>query len=176
MRLDSLFRQLEARAPAPLANWDPPFCGDMDIVITATGDWVHEGSPITRPALVQQLARVLRRESGGDYYLVTPTEKLRIRVEDLPLVMLDADRDAKGWTLIGQWGEPLRLDPGRRLTLLETPAGDAQPAVEVNHGLWARLHRNLFYRLVELAEMRGDELGLWSDGAWQPLGRFADES
>ncbi|WP_110664947.1 DUF1285 domain-containing protein [Salinicola halophilus] len=172
MRLDALFHQLKAQAPIPIERWDPPFCGDMDLVITQSGEWVHEGSPITRPELVQLLSRVLRRESDGDYYLVTPGEKLRIRVEDLPLTMRDADADATGWTLIGQWGERLRLDADRCLTLIDTPDGDGLPAVAVERGLWARLHRNLFYRLVECAEPNGDEIGLWSDGAWQPLGRL----
>ena len=74
MRLDSLFRQLDARGVPPLDQWDPAFCGDMDLLITAGGEWIHEGAPIRRPELVRLLASVLRRESDGDYYLVTPAE------------------------------------------------------------------------------------------------------
>ncbi|WP_110687466.1 DUF1285 domain-containing protein [Salinicola aestuarinus] len=172
MRLDALFQQVKAEARVPIERWDPPVCGEMDLVITQSGDWIHEGSPITRPELVQLLARVLRRESDGDYYLVTPGEKLRIRVEDLPLSIHDAEADAAGWTLVGQWGEQLRLDASRRLMLVASPSGDPLPAVAVDRGLWARLHRNLFYRLVECADVEGSEIGLWSDGAWQSLGRL----
>ncbi|KFF50178.1 hypothetical protein GY26_03605 [Gammaproteobacteria bacterium MFB021] len=174
MRLDSLFRQLDARGMPPLDQWDPAFCGDMDLLITAGGEWIHEGAPIRRPELVRLLASVLRRESDGDYYLVTPAEKLRIRVEDRPLLAVDAEADADGWCVDLQWGERLRLGAAHRLHLASDPQGEWRPALPVRHGLEARLHRNLYYRLVEVAEWRGAELGLTSDGVWQPMGRLAE--
>jgi len=174
MSLDSLFRQLDAQSIPPLERWDPASCGDMDLRIAADGTWIHEGAPIRRPALVQLLSSVLRREADGDYYLVTPAEKLRIRVEDLPLLITDADEDSRGWTMVTQWGDRVRLDASRRLRLIPAPDGELLPALPVRHGLEARLHRNLFYRLIEAAECRGDELGLVSDGVWHPLGRLDD--
>ncbi|WP_110600094.1 DUF1285 domain-containing protein [Salinicola lusitanus] len=174
MKLDTLFQQFDPQSIPPLAQWDPPFCGDMDLTISANGDWIHEGSPIRRPALVELLSRVLRREADGDYYLVTPAEKLRIVVEDLPLLITDADRVDADWVAVTAGGDRVPLDATHRLTLLSGPGGDLLPALPVRHGLRARLHRNLFYRWVELAERRDDEMGLWSGGVWHVLGRFDD--
>jgi len=172
MKLDTLFQQLDGQTVPPLERWDPPFCGDMDLVITASGDWVHEGTSIRRPALVNLLSRVMRREADGDYYLVTPGEKLRIGVEDLPLIVIDADQVAADWIAVTACGDRVPLDAAHRLSLLAAPDGDLLPALPIRHGLQARLHRNLFYRWVELAEQRDDEIGLWSGSVWHCLGRL----
>lgn len=176
MTLDALFQQLDAQTMPPLDQWNPAHCGDMDLIIAANGDWIHDGSPIRRPALVKLLSRVLRREADGDYYLVTPVEKLRVQVEDLPLVVTDAEPAGADWYASTACGDRVTLDAEHRLTLLATPDGDELPALPIRHGLQARLHRNLFYRWVETVERRGDEIGFWSGGVWHALGRFDDES
>ncbi|MBL6904615.1 MAG: DUF1285 domain-containing protein, partial [Pseudomonadales bacterium] len=79
-----LLRKIKSRGPAPVHLWDPPFCGDMDMVIARDGTWIHEGQPIRRPAMVKLFASVLKLEDDGDYYLVTPVEKVRIQVQDCP--------------------------------------------------------------------------------------------
>ena len=71
-------------------------------------------------------------------------------------------------------GDRVPLDVSHRLSLLATPDGDLLPALPVRHGLQARLHRNLYYRWIELAEQQGNELGLYSGGEWHPLGRLDD--
>ena len=76
-------QRAESAAP-PVEQWHPPLCGDMDLVIRRNGEWVHNGGVIERAALVKLFASVLKRE-GEDYFLVTPVEKWRIRVEDAPL-------------------------------------------------------------------------------------------
>ncbi|WP_251976475.1 DUF1285 domain-containing protein [Salinicola avicenniae] len=184
MTLDSLFQQLEGCEIPPLERWDPPFCGEMNLRITGDGDWLHEGSPIRRAPLRQLLSRVLRREGDGAYYLVTPAEKLRIQVEDLPLQILDADpvsdhttaESATIWRMTTAEGDHVFLGRHHRLWLLADTAGVERPAVPIRHGLEARLHRNVFYRLIDQAVIRDDELGLWSDGVWQPLGRLDESS
>ncbi|MFN3163739.1 MAG: DUF1285 domain-containing protein, partial [Pseudohongiellaceae bacterium] len=42
--------EIKTQGPAPVHLWDPPFCGDIDLVIRRDGTWVHEGRPIRRPA------------------------------------------------------------------------------------------------------------------------------
>ncbi|WP_186764414.1 DUF1285 domain-containing protein [Pistricoccus aurantiacus] len=176
--LDSLLAPMEgATSNPPLEQWHPPLSGDMDLVIDRQGNWHHDGSVMRRPQLVRLLATLLRREADGDYYLVTPAEKWRLRVEDRPLVIVDAAHDTKedAWWLVTSLGDRLRLDESHFMSLSEMPEGDTLPEVVVRHGLGARLNRNVFYRLVEQAEQRetpeGVELGLTSGGAWHPLGR-----
>ena len=66
---------INGRQPAPLHLWNPNFCGDVDMAISADGTWYHEGMPIKRAELWQLFAGILRREDDGDYFLVTPVEK-----------------------------------------------------------------------------------------------------
>ena len=75
----------------------PPqlFCGDIDIRIAGDGTWFHEGCPIGRLPLVKLFASVLRREDG-DYWLVTPVEKARIVVDDVPFIAVEMEAEGKG--------------------------------------------------------------------------------
>lgn len=184
MSLDPLLSHIEANGEIPpIERWSPDFCGDMDLTIRSDGVWVHEGTPIGRPRLVRLLSTVLRRESDGDYYLVTPVEKMRICVEDRPFLVVDAESSnesgATVWWLVTNVGDRVRLDDERRLTISMTPHGEPVPEVAVRFGLNARMNRNVFYRLVELADQHqqgaGIELGLTSGGSWQPLGRIDTE-
>lgn len=88
-RLESILAQQPQRPP--LDRWQPALCGDIDIVIDRQGCWFHQGQPIKRQSLVNLFASILRREQDGDYYLVTPVEKWRIRVEDAALIVVDMD-------------------------------------------------------------------------------------
>ena len=60
------------------------FCGEIDIRIGRDGTWFYHGSPIGRKPLVRLFASVLRREDDGDYWLVTPAERGRIKVDEVP--------------------------------------------------------------------------------------------
>ncbi|MBZ9556568.1 MULTISPECIES: DUF1285 domain-containing protein [unclassified Modicisalibacter] len=167
----------------PVDRWSPPLSGDLDLTIGADGRWWHEGAILSRPRLVRLLATILRREDDGEYYLVTPVEKWRIRVEDRPLLVVDAEcsheRERPCWRMTTQFGDVLALGSEHRLVLSATPEGAWVPEVAVRFGLAARVHRNVYYRLIEQAETRevdaGLELGLVSDGVWQPLGRLDRE-
>jgi hypothetical protein len=165
----------------PVDRWTPSHSGEMDLVITADGHWIHEGSAIKRAALVRLLASILRRDDDGYHYLVTPQEKQRIRVEDHPFIIVDADRDAANdWWLTTQYGDRIRLDDEHRLGVTETPSGEAVPEVAVRFGMVARLGRNTFYRLVEQAEPLKDAQEQWqlvlaSGGLQHPLG-YLDEA
>lgn len=179
MNLDALLAHIDPEGEIPpVDRWHPDHQGEMDLVIVADGRWIHEGSPITRPRLVRLLSTLLRREADGHHVLVTPAEKLRIRVEDRPFLIVDAEPAAEGrWWLTTNVGDRVPLDEDHRLALSETPAGESVPEVPVRFGLVARLGRNVYYRLVEQAESRefdegGIELGLTSGGAWHPLGRL----
>ncbi|BFM47871.1 DUF1285 domain-containing protein [Marinomonas sp. THO17] len=70
----------------PVDTWKPDFCGDMDMLIKANGDWIHEGGKIHRSAMVKLFSRILWHEDN-EYFLVTPVEKVRIRVEDAPFLV-----------------------------------------------------------------------------------------
>ena len=78
-------KQAPGRGLPPVHLWNPPHCGDIDIVIRKDGLWFHEGSPIGREALVRLFSTVLRKDPDG-FHLVTPVEKMKITVEDAPFI------------------------------------------------------------------------------------------
>src|ERR1022692_3001687 len=81
----------------PVHLWDPPFCGDLDMRIVGDGTWFYMGTPIGRPALVRLFSTILKRENGK-HFLVTPVEKVGIRVDDAPFLAVEmlGDRDSRG--------------------------------------------------------------------------------
>src|ERR1700754_4377364 len=77
----------------PVHLWNPPFCGDLDMRIATDGSWYYMGTPIGRPALVRLFSTILKREDGK-YFLVTPVEKVGIRVDDAPFMAVEMRRSS----------------------------------------------------------------------------------
>ena len=61
----------------------------FDIRIATDGRWFHEGDEIRRIEMVKLFASVLMRDKTGDYWLVTPVEKGRITVDDVPFIVCE---------------------------------------------------------------------------------------
>src|SRR5215469_3240427 len=76
----------------PVHLWNPPFCGDLDMRIASDGTWFYMGTPIGRQALVRLFSTILKRE-GDKHFLVTPVEKVGIRVDDAPFMAVEMQKD-----------------------------------------------------------------------------------
>ena len=164
--------------------WPPPDGAAtrwLGLRIMSDGTWRYRGSPIDRVELVKLFASVLRREADGSYWLVTPVERGRIQVDDVPFVAVELaaegagrDRRVRLRTNVDEW---LTLGPDHPLRLRRPAGGAAEagpvPYVEVRAGLEARLARPVYYELVELGEERLDggrqRFGVWSDGMFFAL-------
>ena len=147
----------EKRGLPPVEQWNPPFCGDIDMKIEADGTWLYQKTPIGRPALVKLFSSILKRE-GDKYYLVTPVEKIGLIVVDAPFLAVElkvehADDQILAFrTNVDDWVE---AGPGHALKFVPEPAtGGLKPYVHVRRELWAKVTRALFYDLVELGEER----------------------
>ncbi|MFI5018876.1 MAG: DUF1285 domain-containing protein [Dongiales bacterium] len=68
----------------------------FDMRIAADGTWFYQGTPINRLPLVKLFASVLRREDDGEYWLVTPVERGRVRVEDAPFTAVEVTAEDAG--------------------------------------------------------------------------------
>ncbi len=159
----------------------PVDCGEIDLRIAADGTWYHQGSPIGRKELVRLFAGVLAREADGTYWLVTPAEKARIRVDDAPFVGVELARDGSSpaqtlrlrtnvddWVVIGP-DHPLRVVPG--LPGPNEPGSPGpKPYVAVRPGLDALVARPVYYELAALA-VEGIVAGRATMGVWS-MGMF----
>jgi hypothetical protein len=150
-------KQAGAQGPPPVHLWNPPFCGDLDMRIAADGTWFYLGTPIGRPALVRLFASVLKRENDK-YFLVTPVEKVGIRVEDAPFLaveLLSDEVDAGVLRFRTNVDDIVTCDAAHTLRFETEPGtGGLKPYLHVRRDLWAKVTRTLFYDLVARGEER----------------------
>jgi hypothetical protein len=163
----------ESKGLPPVHLWNPAHCGEIDIVIRRDGLWMHEGTPIGREALVRLFSTVLRLDPDG-FHLVTPVEKMRIRVEDAPFLAVRVDQDGEVLRFTTNVGDVVEAGPEHALRVDTDPeTGEPAPYLHVRRGLEARLTRPVFYELAERAEARetaeGRVFGVRSNGAWFPI-------
>lgn len=163
-------RQAPGRGLPPVHLWTPAHCGEIDIVIRADGVWMHEGSPIGRAELVRLFSTVLRKEPDG-YHLVTPVEKLKIAVEDLPFRAVAVRASGEDLVFTTDQGDEAAAGPDHALVVETDPVtGEPAPRVHVRGDLWARITRPVFYELVERAVEQDGRLVVRSGGLAFPLG------
>lgn len=141
----------------PVEKWNPPFCGDLDMEIRADGTWFYMGTPIGRPALVQLFASVLRKDEDGKTYLVTPVEKVGIRVVDAPFVAVEmratGEGDAQKLTFRTLTDDIVEAGPDNRLRFeIEKENFGLKPYLHMRGRLEALVARPVMYDLVELGE------------------------
>jgi hypothetical protein len=162
--------------------WNPPFCGDLDMRIARDGTWFYQGTPIGRAPLVKLFANILKRE-GDAYFLVTPVEKVGLKVEDAPFVAVDFEVEGAGEgqcvTFVTNIGDHAPAGTDHPLRVVRDPVtGEPSPYVMVRRGLEARIDRKSFYRLIDLCHDEIVEGTLWfglrSGGAFFPVIPSAD--
>jgi len=175
---DDSFRRLIAAArqrAAPVERWEPEACGRIDIEIRRDGTWWHAGARIAREPLVRLFASVLRRDADGRHYLVTPVEKMEIRVETAPFLAVELDAAGQGEAQLLQFatnvGDRVTAGPDHPIRVeIDARTGEPTPFVHVRGRLEALMSRPVFYDLAERAVRRGDRMGVYSDGAFFDLG------
>ena len=161
------------RGLPPVHEWNPPFCGDLDMRIAWDGTWFYLGTPIGRSELVKLFSSILRKD-GDDYFLVTPVEKVGITVDDAPFVAVDfeiVDGNLRFETHVGDFAtagpdHPIRVER-------DPETGEPSPYVLIRANLEALIDRKSFYRLVDIGETDTiDEIewfGLRSQGVFFPI-------
>lgn len=145
------------KGAAPVERWNPDFCGDLDMEIKQDGTWFYLGTPIGRMPLVQLFSTVLRKDEDGRTYLVTPVERVGIRVVDAPFVAVEMDVSGAGAEQIITFrtnvGDVVEAGPGHPLRFVdEDETGGLKPYVLVRGRLEALVARPVMYELVEHGE------------------------
>ena len=170
--IKTLFDELKAiqasKKLPPVHQWQPENEGEIDIRIDRDGCWHHQGRLIERTAIARVFSTILRLD-GNDYFLVTPQEKLKIEVEDVPFLVTDAQTHGAGAELeivvSTSMDDHVVLSENHPLTM----RGDT-PYVEIRAGLLARVARSVYYNLVELGRQEASTWCLYSSGARFELG------
>jgi hypothetical protein len=157
---DSVLASAQAAAkkgPPPVHLWNPPFCGDLDIRIARDGTWFYLGTPIGRPGMVALFSSILKKEDGR-YYLVTPVEKVGIRVDDAPFVAVDFEVEGEGrdqvLTFVTQVEDRAVAGPDHPIRVERDASGAPAPYILIRSNLEALIDRKSFYRLVDLGTVQ----------------------
>lgn len=161
----------------PVERWNPPFCGDIDMRIAADGTWFYQKTPIGRLTLVKLFASVLKKE-GDKYFLVTPVEKVGLKVDDVPFLAVamsvgEDDQGRRMLTFRTNVDDEVTAGPGHALRFEPEVTGGLRPYLHVRRDLWAKVTRAVFYDLVALGEERDVDgrpmFGIASAGAFFPM-------
>ena len=162
----------------PIESWNPPYCGEIDMQVKANGDWFYEGGIFKRLSLVKMFASVLLREVEEDrneYYLVTPVEKIKITVEDAPFVLTQwhwQDENQTNMVVSTNLDDEFVLNKEHPVTINDK----GELYVLVRRNLLAKVHRNVYYQWVDLAQEviteKGTELMISSSGYKFSVGAF----
>lgn len=145
------------RGIPPVERWNPDFCGDLDMEIRADGTWFYMGTPIGRKQLVRLFSTVLRKDGDGRTYLVTPVEKVGIRVEDAHFIAVEmqvsGEGERQGLTFRTNVGDVVEADAQHPLRfVMEKASGGLKPYLLVRGRLEALVARSVMYDLVALGE------------------------
>ena len=145
------------RGLPPVERWNPPFCGDIDMEIRADGTWFYMGTPIGRAPLVRLFSTVLRRDEDGRTYLVTPVEKVGIRVVDAPFLAVEMNAGGAGkaqvLTFRTNVGDVVEAGPEHPLRFeIAGESSELKPYLLVRGRLEALVSRAVMYDLAALGE------------------------
>lgn len=167
LSLAEIAAMVETRKLPPLDQWAPEHIDDSYMRIAADGRWFHEGGEIRRPAMVRAFASLLLRDDDGQHWLVTPTQKLSVEVDDAAFVATDVRDDGGALAFRLNTDDLVIAGPDHPIRV----AGDPDsPAVylAVRHGVEARLNRSTWAQLAEIA-LAGDGVSVTSQGIRFPL-------
>jgi hypothetical protein len=157
------------RGIPPVEDWNPEFCGDLDMRIARDGTWFYLGTPIGRPGLVKLFSSIIRKD-GDDYFLVTPVEKVGIIVDDAPFVAIDFDVVGEGANQKLRFethvGDKFVAGTEHPIRVAYDEAGEPSPYVLVRRNLEALIDRKSFYRLVDIGAHHDGWFGIWSSGTF----------
>ena len=150
------FSKKEKNSLPPVDQWNPDFCGDIDMKIMRNGKWFYMGTEIKRPAMVKLFSGILRLDEDNQYYLVTPVEKVRIQVEDAPFVatsiIQELKNSIKNLYFKTNVNEKILLSKKNAIDIqININTEEPSPYIYVRKNLKALISRSVFYEIIELA-------------------------
>ena len=135
----------------PVHLWNPDLCEGVEMKIDREGNWFYQGSIIGRDKLKILFSRILKLENGK-YYLVTPVEKVAVKVDLAPYKIIDyeVDSDDKNIILKTNLDLSIPLDKDHKLELKKI--GEEQiPFIQVRDNIEGFISRSVYYSLIEIA-------------------------
>ncbi len=133
----------------PVELWNPALCEGQEFYIDREGEWFYNKSPIKNKKLLNLFSTVLRKDKN-EYFLVTPVEKVPVKVELAPYKIIDFEINDEKVQLITNLNFQFILDK-TNTTRLINHNDSLIPLVNVRSNIEGFFNRNTYYKLVDLA-------------------------
>ena len=150
------FSKRKKKGIPPVEKWNPPFCGDIDMHILRNGKWTYMGSEIKRPAMIKLFSNIIRLDDDGHYYLVTPVEKVRIKVDDVPFVVVSMNKikeeGVNCLSFMTNVQDEVTLSKENPIEIVINDNDEPSPYITIRKNLKALISRSVYYDLINMAE------------------------
>lgn len=143
-------KSLEDKYP-PVHLWNPNLCEGVEMRIDREGNWFYQGSIIGRDKLKILFSRILKFENDN-YYLVTPVEKVLVKVDLAPYMIIDYEVDSDHENIILKTNLDLSIPLNKEHKLEVKKIGDEHiPFVHVRNNIDGFISRSVYYSLINIA-------------------------
>ena len=133
----------------PVHLWNPELCEGQEFYIDRGGNWFYNDSPIKNYKLIKLFSTVLRKDND-DYFLVTPVEKVPVRVKLAPYKIIDYFCYDNEIRLSTNFDYDFILNKTNTTKLIKDK--DALiPIVHVRNNIDGFFDRNIYYNLINFA-------------------------
>lgn len=141
---DSIEHTLKQFAADSALTTTTRLCSDIPLFdINALGDWTYLGTSL--PAKFAKLFASILHCIDDEYFLITPVEKVRVQVEDAPLLIVDFER-AQPHSLLNVSTSIDTLH--HNVDIKQMKLTDDSVYLPLERGLWGKLGRACYYNFV----------------------------
>lgn len=146
----------------PLDQWNPKLCEGVEFRIDSDANWFYNNSKIERLSMVQLFSKLVKWEKG-QYFAVTPVEKIPIKVEKEVFSIIDYKQESGDYFFQTNTEEWVKLSQDNELTV-DMVNHQPYPKIKLKEHLYALLSRNVFYKVIAESKQDGMSMYLESDG------------
>ena len=150
MSISKIKKDLEGQKKfPPVDQWNPDLCEGQEFFIDREGDWFYNHSPIKNKKLINLFSTVIRNDNNN-YFLVTPVEKVPVKVELAPYKVIDFEISKNNIKLFTNMNYDFVLNELNTTRLIAYNNSEI-PLVHVRNNIEGFFDRNIYYKLVDLA-------------------------
>ena len=162
MGLNELEKTVLSLDEYPLDQWNPKLCEGVEFRIDSDANWFYNNSKIERLSMVQLFSKLVKWEKG-QYFAVTPVEKIPIKVEKEIFAIIDYKQESGDYFFQTNTEEWVKLSQDNELTV-DMVNHQPYPKIKLKEHIYALLSRNVFYKVIAESKQDGMSMYLESDG------------
>ena len=162
MGLNELEKTVLSLDEYPLDQWNPKLCEGVEFRIDSDANWFYNNSKIERLSMVQLFSKLVKWEKG-QYFAVTPVEKIPIKVEKEVFAIIDYKQESGDYFFQTNTEEWVKLSQDNELTV-DMVNHQPYPKIKLKEHIYALLSRNVFYKVIAESKQDGMSMYLESDG------------